>query len=147
MTSAPPLAKLGLANRQLVGAAGTDASASRKRSRGARWRVRVYTALALLAAGFATVAPTRAGVPTVNGEEGVKPPEAETPGAAQSHPSRPAHRWHHVTRAAPYPTTLPSTGNATDQLNQQELSRLKAAPPPAPHNDNGIVNFFSKIFH
>jgi len=51
-------------NRQLP-AAETDAPATRKRSGSARGRARVYTALAMLAVGFATVAPSRAGLPTV----------------------------------------------------------------------------------
>src|ERR1700730_6648936 len=50
--------------RQLP-AAETDDPATRKRSGHARGRVRVYTALAMLAVGFATVAPSRAGLPTV----------------------------------------------------------------------------------
>jgi len=50
--------------RQLP-AAETDAPATRKRFGRARGRARVYTALAMLAVGLATVAPSRAGLPTV----------------------------------------------------------------------------------
>jgi hypothetical protein len=51
-------------DRQLP-AAETIAPATRKRSGRARGRARVYTALAVLAVGLATVAPSRAGLPTV----------------------------------------------------------------------------------
>jgi peptidoglycan hydrolase-like protein with peptidoglycan-binding domain len=56
----------GMTSARQHAAAATDAAASRKRSRSARRRVRVYAALAMLATGFATVAPSRAETPTIN---------------------------------------------------------------------------------
>jgi hypothetical protein len=150
-------------NRQ-VPAAETDAPATRKRSGRARGRARLYTALAMLVVGFATVAPSRAGLPTVGasaaadsaaGEsasrdsatgdsvkpQSVRPAEAGTQEAPQDRRSRPAHSSSHANHASPHRNARPPVGNATAQLNHQEAARHQAAPPP-----HGIHNFFSMLF-
>ena len=152
-------------NRQLP-AAETDAPATRKRSGRARGRARLYTALAMLAVGFATVAPSRAGLPkTVVGSvagdsaagenasrdiatgdsvepHSVRPDEAGTQEAPQDRLSRPMHPSSHVIHASPHRNVRPPVGNATAQLNHLEVVRHQAAPPP-----HGIRNFFSTLFH
>jgi hypothetical protein len=161
-------------NRRLP-AAETDAPATRKRSGRARGRARVYTALAMLAVGFATVAPSRAGLPTVGDsaagdstaghsaawesaardsttgdsatgdsvkQHSVRTDEAGTQEAPQDRRSRPAHRSSDVIHASPHRNVRPPVGNATAQLNHQEVARHQAAPPP-----HGIRNFFSSFFH
>ena len=152
-------------NRQLP-AAETDATASRKRSGRARGRARVYTALAILAVGFATVAPSHAGLPktvvdSASGDRAaaesasrdsatgdsvkphsVRPDEAGTQEAPQDRLSRPAHRSSHVVHASPHHNVRPPVGNATAQLNHLEVARHQAAPPP-----HGIRDFFSSLFH
>jgi hypothetical protein len=152
-------------NRQLP-AAETDAPATRKRSGRARGRARLYTALAMLAVGFATVAPSRAGLPktvvaSVAGDSAagesasrdsatgdsvkphsVRPDEAGTQEAPQDRLSRPAHRWSHVIHASPHRYVRFPMGDATAQLNHQEVARHQAAPP-----QHGILNFFSTLFH
>ena len=155
-------------DRQLPAIA-TDAPATRKRSQSAGGRARVYTALAMLAVGFATVAPSRAGIPITgdsaardsaavdsaagNSATGdtvkphndephsIKPHEAGTQEAPQDRLSRPVHRSSHVIRPAPHRTMPPPTADATAQLNHQEVARHQAAPPP-----HGIRNFFSMLF-
>jgi hypothetical protein len=127
-------------------------------------------ALAMLAVGFATVAPSRAGLPTVGDSaavdsaaghsaawesaslesatgdsvkpHSVRPDEAGTQEAPQDRRSRPAHRSSHIIHASPQRNVRPPVGNATAQLNHQEVARHQAAPPP-----HGIRNFFSSLFH
>jgi hypothetical protein len=151
-------------NRQLP-AAETDAPASRKRSGRARGRARVYTALAILAVGFATVAPSRAGLPkpvvaraAADGAAGesasrdsatgdsvkphsVRPDEAGTQEAPQDRLSRPMHPSSHVIHASPHRNVRPPVGNETAQLNHQEVARHQAAPPP-----HGIRNILNRLF-
>jgi hypothetical protein len=88
-------------------------AATRKRSGRARARARVYAALVMLAAGFAPVAPSQAGLPTLNNEE---PLAAVTSGAPQEDLSRPADE--------------PPLA-ATPKPPQDHLSRPADAPPAA----------------
>jgi hypothetical protein len=151
-------------NRQLP-AAETDATATRKRSGLARGRARVYTALAILAVGFATVAPSHAGLPkpvvdsaaadgaaaesasrdSATGDSvkphSVRPDEAGTQEAPRDRRSPPAHHSSHVSQASPHHNVRPPVENATAQLNHREVARHQAAPPP-----HGIRNFFSMLF-